>query len=75
MVSELVGTLGGDNLAPEYIYTDHDLSGTNRARPGLDQVLGAFVYVRALPSRRDQTRSTSASAATPTRAPAATSDG
>lgn len=28
-------------VAPERIYTDHGLSGTNRARPGLDQALAA----------------------------------
>jgi DNA invertase Pin-like site-specific DNA recombinase len=28
-------------VAPERIYTDHGLTGTNRARPGLDQALAA----------------------------------
>src|SRR3954469_22978429 len=28
-------------VAPERIYTDHGLSGTNRTRPGLDQALAA----------------------------------
>ena len=31
----------GLGVAPERIYTDHGLSGTNRARPGLDQALAA----------------------------------
>ncbi len=33
--------LEGLGVAPERIYTDHGLSGTNRARPGLDQALAA----------------------------------
>jgi DNA invertase Pin-like site-specific DNA recombinase len=28
-------------VRPERIYTDHGLTGTNRARPGLDQALAA----------------------------------
>lgn len=28
-------------VAPERIYTDHGLTGTSRARPGLDQALAA----------------------------------
>ncbi|MGH7101458.1 MAG: recombinase family protein, partial [Acetobacteraceae bacterium] len=28
-------------VAPERIYTDHGLTGTNRSRPGLDQALAA----------------------------------
>ena len=28
-------------VSPEYIYTDHGLTGTSRARPGLDQALAA----------------------------------
>ena len=28
-------------VPPDYIYTDHGLTGTNRARPGLDQALAA----------------------------------
>ena len=28
-------------IAPERIYLDHGLTGTNRARPGLDQALAA----------------------------------
>jgi DNA invertase Pin-like site-specific DNA recombinase len=28
-------------VSPEHIYTDHGLTGTNRARPGLDQALAA----------------------------------
>ncbi len=28
-------------VPPERIYTDHGLTGTNRARPGLDQALAA----------------------------------
>lgn len=28
-------------MAPDRIYTDHGLSGTNRSRPGLDQALAA----------------------------------
>jgi DNA invertase Pin-like site-specific DNA recombinase len=28
-------------VAPDRIYTDHGLTGTNRARPGLDQALAA----------------------------------
>ena len=31
----------GLGVAPDRIYTDHGLSGTNRARPGLDQALAA----------------------------------
>ena len=30
-------------VSPDYIYTDHGLTGTSRARPGLDQ---AFAAVR-----------------------------
>ena len=33
--------LEGLGVAPDRIYTDHGLSGTNRARPGLDQALAA----------------------------------
>ncbi|MEH3116796.1 MAG: recombinase family protein [Methylorubrum populi] len=33
--------LEGLGVAPERIYTDYGLSGTNRARPGLDQALAA----------------------------------
>ncbi|MFF4825651.1 recombinase family protein [Streptomyces sp. NPDC001312] len=29
-------------VAPERIYLDHGLTGTNRARPGLDQALAAL---------------------------------
>ena len=28
-------------VAPDRIYTDHGLTGTNRARPGLDQAIAA----------------------------------
>jgi DNA invertase Pin-like site-specific DNA recombinase len=34
-------TLEGSGVAPERIYTDHGLTGTNRTRPGLDQALAA----------------------------------
>ena len=27
-------------VTPDSIYTDHGLTGSNRARPGLDQVIG-----------------------------------
>ncbi len=30
-------------VAEERIYTDHGLTGTNRARPGLDQALAAVI--------------------------------
>ncbi len=33
--------LEGLGVAPDRVYTDHGLSGTNRARPGLDQALAA----------------------------------
>lgn len=33
--------LEGLGVAPERIYTDHGLTGTNRVRPGLDQALAA----------------------------------
>ena len=33
--------LGALGVAPDRIYTDHGLSGSNRARPGLDQALAA----------------------------------
>jgi DNA invertase Pin-like site-specific DNA recombinase len=33
--------LEGLGVAPERIYLDHGLTGTNRARPGLDQALAA----------------------------------
>ena len=33
--------LEGLGVAPDRIYTDHGLTGTNRARPGLDQALAA----------------------------------
>ena len=36
-----VAALQGLGVAPERIYTDHGLSGTTRARPGLDQALAA----------------------------------
>ncbi len=34
--------LTGLGVAPERIYTDHGFTGTNRARPGLDQALAAL---------------------------------
>jgi DNA invertase Pin-like site-specific DNA recombinase len=33
--------LAGLGVAPDRIYTDHGLTGTNRSRPGLDQALAA----------------------------------
>lgn len=34
--------LSGLGVAPDRIYTDHGFTGTNRARPGLDQALAAL---------------------------------
>ena len=34
-------TLQALGVSPDYIYTDHGLTGTSRARPGLDQALAA----------------------------------
>lgn len=36
-----LSALASLGVAPERIYTDHGMSGTNRARPGLDQALAA----------------------------------
>lgn len=56
-------------VAEERIYTDHGLSGTNRARPGLDQALAA---VRAKATRWSWRSSTAWQGPSRMRAPSPT---
>lgn len=41
-LSAQIAALTALGVAPDRIYTDHGFSGTNRARPGLDQALAAL---------------------------------